>query len=48
MVIKGKIEPEVVVEMLDVPEVPDGVTEAAAPQQLHLHKSTDEATTLQL
>jgi polysaccharide deacetylase 2 family uncharacterized protein YibQ len=41
-------EQEVVVEMLDVQEAPVGVTEAVAPQQRHLHKRTDEATTLQL
>ena len=42
------IEQEVVVEMLDAQEAPADVTGAAAPQQRHLHKKTDEATTLQL
>lgn len=40
------IEQEVVVEMLDVQEVPVDVTEAAAPQQRHLRKKIGAATIL--
>jgi hypothetical protein len=49
IIFKEMIEREAVAaEMPDVQEVPAGEAQAAAPQQRHLRKTIDEATTLQL
>lgn len=49
IIFKEMIEREAVAaEMPDVQEVPAGEAQAAAPQQRHLHKTTDAAIILRL